>query len=406
MDWQGSLIPLFWILSVSFLFQLMVSRLPFIRIPGIISYIIFGIIIGNLNLEIFQDFKIDWLNGMGNLGLFFLMFMSGLEIDLSLLKTSKIKSNKMKDKKESIHPLLFGIVFMIFTFSLSFVFSIMMNHLDNRIQPWMMMLILSTTSLGVVLPVLKERGIIQTKYGQSLLIATILADFITMCFISIAADIVQNGYKWTQFSVGLLLPASFLFYLLICRFYRTRFWDRWFRNDMTAKMKAVFATMGIFGIIADLTGSEQVLGSFLAGVLFSTFELKENNHLRQQIEVIGDSFIIPIFFVMVGMNFRFNTFLGSREAISWIPFLISAAYFVKIVPALWVGRSFGAKESLAGGILLSSRMTLVIVASSIGIRLGVIPPVINQAMLIVAMITCTLSPIFFNFINRYRIDLQ
>src|ERR1700730_7196178 len=127
--------------------------------------------------------------------------------------------------------------------------------------------------------------------------------------------------------------------------------------------------MGLFGVFSHMLGADPILGSFLAGMLLACFQLKEENRLRQHLEVIGYSFFIPIFFVMVGAHFHVLSVLQSRDVLTWIPFLIISAYAVKTLPLIWASRLFGQRKSIAGGCLLSSRMTLVIVAASLGQKL-------------------------------------
>ncbi|WP_027415725.1 cation:proton antiporter [Aneurinibacillus terranovensis] len=395
---MDSLLPLFWILFLSFLFQMLTTKLPWLRIPSVIAYILFGMIIGNGEFRLFQPQNLQWLNGISQFGLLYLLFLSGMEVDIRIFKRTRLPGEHAA--ADYPNPLFLGLVLFLCTLVLSYVLSVMMKSLDSTIQPWMMMLVLSTTSLGIVLPVLKELDLQRTRYGQSILVAALLADLITMLFISIVADMYQMGFTWRKLSVGLLLPFIMLSYVAISRFQRTRIWRDWFRSDSIAKMQAVFALLGLFGVITDFTGSEPMLGSFLAGILLSFFQMNENNRLRQQLESVGYSFIIPIFFVMVGFHFHLGTLENSPNVWVWIPFLLLSAYAVKVLPMLWFARSFGSRAVLAGGFLLSSRMTLVIVASSIGVHLGTIPPEIDQALLVVAIITSTLSPILFTMVYR------
>jgi Kef-type K+ transport system membrane component KefB len=76
-------------------------------------------------------------------------------------------------------------------------------------------------------------------------------------------------------------------------------------------------------------------------------------------------------------------FIESPKALAWVPILIISAYFVKVIPMLWIGQSLGLRRSMAGGILLSSPRTLVVVAASIGQRLGAITTDFQDAILVV-----------------------
>jgi len=115
---------------------------------------------------------------------------------------------------------------------------------------------------------------------------------------------------------------------------------------------------------------------------------------------MGFGFFIPVFFIMVGV--KFNPAHLSEFDNSLIPFLVlllALLYFVKVAPAfLWV-RLFGRKRALAGGFLMSSRLSLIIAASTIGLGLGAITEGINASFVLMAVITCLISPMVYNSMN-------
>nr|WP_283809081.1 cation:proton antiporter [Tumebacillus amylolyticus] len=373
----------------AFLLQRATAHLPWLRIPTVIAYILFGLFLGQTVSPIWKE-QSGWLGGVSQFGLFYLMFLSGLEVDLRLLVPRR-DGPKLLQK---------ALLLFAATAVLSYALAWGMHVIDPQIQPWMMMLILSTTSLGIILPVLKERGLLRTVYGQTLLTAALLADLLTMLGISVAADWVKNGFSWRQLTVGLLIPLVAAFYVAILRLYRSKFWDSWFGGNGVLKMQGVLALLGLFGVMTDWTGSEPILGSFLVGLLVSSFRLPEKNPLRQQMESIGYSFVIPIFFVTVGAQFDLGAFFASETARTWVPLLLLCAYGVKLLPMLWFGGAMPLRERLAGGLLLSSRMTLVIVAASIGVQLHVIPREIEEAMLVVGIVTCICSPLLFSLMKK------
>lgn len=259
----------------------------------------------------------------------------------------------------------------------------------------MVMLILLTTSLGIVMPVVKENGLLKSYYGQILLTSAILADLITMVILSVVSGSYLTGFTWRQASVGILLPLVIVCYQVITRIRNTAFWKDEIKQNSVVKLQGILAILGLYGVLTDLTRAEPILGSFLAGILFSSFRFHENNNFKQQFEVIGYGFLIPIFFISVGYNFKVMEFLASPKALYWVPILTTNAFIVKLLTALCLGPIVGLRRAIAGGFLLSSRMTLIVVASSIGIRLGVISTAIEDAVLVVAVITSVLSPLIF-----------
>jgi Trk K+ transport system NAD-binding subunit len=118
--------------------------------------------------------------------------------------------------------------------------------------------------------------------------------------------------------------------------------------------------------------------------------------LRHKLEVLGYAFFIPIFFIMVGVSFDLPALLSSPRALALVPVLLVLAYAIKFLAALAFRTSFSLRETLAGGALLSSRLSLIIAVSAIGLQLGSIDAATNSAIILVAIVTSTVSPMLFN----------
>ena len=161
------------------------------------------------------------------------------------------------------------------------------------------------------------------------------------------------------------------------------------------KVRAAFTMMLIFVVLAEVLGAEIILGAFLAGAIVSLLKRPEDEELSHQLESIGFGFFIPIFFIMVGVDFNLAALIESTEALILVPFLVLAAFAVKIIPSLVFKFNFGWRETLGAGTLLSARLSLIIAASAIGLRLGVISEAINADIILVAIITVTVAPLIF-----------
>jgi CPA2 family monovalent cation:H+ antiporter-2/trk system potassium uptake protein TrkA len=385
---QGALTPLFWLYVCIFVVQMLLNRIKVIRIPSVLAYLILGMLMSSYGKGLFHEEQMKWLDGLSEFGLYYLMFLSGMEVDFKFLRSQQ-------GAKLWQNPFIIGLLVFVGSALLAFLLGARIHQIDPSLQSWMIMLILLTTSLGIVMPVLKETGVIHSQYGQLLLTSAILADLITMIILSIVGGSYQTGFTWHQASVGLLLPLSVIIYQTIIRLRKTSLWQTEFHKKPVARLQGLLAVLGLYGIVTDLTGSEAILGSFLAGFLLASFHLHEHHPFKEQLEGIGYALVIPIFFVMVGFRFDVSEFVRSPEALGWVPLLLSTAYVVKVLPMTCLGPILGIRRALAGGFLLSSRMTLIVVAASIGMRLGVINKEIQDAVIVVAIISSVLSPMIF-----------
>jgi len=264
----------------------------------------------------------------------------------------------------------------------------------------MIALILSTTSLGVVVPVLKEQGLSSGRYGQTLLIAALIADFVTMLLITVVVAALSHGLTLDILLIGLLFVAFFLVYYFGGMFFNRIKGVRRLLEELSSatsqiKVRAAFTMMLVFVALAEILGTEIILGAFLAGAIVSLLKRPEDSELIHQLDAIGYGFFIPIFFIMVGVDFNLSSLISSPSALLLVPLLIISAAAVKLLPALVFKRSFSWKQTLAAGTLLSSRLSLIIAASAIGLRIGVISEPFNAAIILVAVTTVMIAPPLF-----------
>jgi len=143
-----------------------------------------------------------------------------------------------------------------------------------------------------------------------------------------------------------------------------------------------------------------LLGAFLSGLLLSGFLHKERSLLMVKLDGMGFGFFIPIFFIMVGAKFDPKALLEFDQSFLLFFFLLLIILFaIKLIPSFLWARLFGYKKAIAGGFLMSSRLSLIIAASAIGLKLEIISPGINACFIIMAVVTCFLSPVMYNFLN-------
>jgi len=178
--------------------------------------------------------------------------------------------------------------------------------------------------------------------------------------------------------------------------------------DATAqiKVRSAFAIMIAFVVMAEMIGAELILGAFLGGVLASLLSGKQEEKLRHKLDAIGFGFFIPLFFVYVGVQFDLNAFLSDSGAWVLAPILLIASFGIKFLASLVFKRIFTWRETMASGFLLSARLSLIIAASAIGIRLGVISEAINADIILTAALTATLAPLGFNSLHIKLENLQ
>ena len=387
-------LPLLVVAFLAAFVPLTLGRFKRLAVPIMVGEILAGVLVGESGL--------GWVRGhdpvldlLAEIGFVFLMFLAGMEIDFSAFGFGAEKGG---ESPRQASPLWLAGAYFLATLALAagVAFVIWKMHLATDLP--LMALILSTTSLGVVVPVLKESGFIGTRYGQTLLLSALIADFVTMLLITVEVAVLSRGLTLDILLVGGLFVAVFVLYRLglLVLPVLTPILDEVSHATSQAKVRLAIFLMLSFVVLAELLGVEIILGAFLAGVLVSVLLDPADHSLHHQLEISGYVFFIPIFFIMVGVRFDLGAVFGSLKALALVLFLLVGAVLVKGAPAVIFRRAFGARESLAGGVLLSARLSLIIAAAEIGRQLGVLSESVVMAVILVAMITVTAAPVLFN----------
>jgi Kef-type K+ transport system membrane component KefB len=359
------------------------SRL--VRLPPAVMEILFGVILGKSFLDL--GFSGDWPVLLAHLGFLVLMFYSGMEIDFDLLS------------KQSARDIFLHLAVFAGTLGMSFVCA---WFLERGV---FVALILATTSLGLVMPAIKGLGLSRSVFGQSMLLAASLADFITLLAITLYVLGHKYGLDWRLFR------PLILFFGFGALLWAARLWA-WWHPERAERLLAAgdaneqgvrLALALLFCMVAlsELVHLEPVLGAFMGGCVLS-FALREKETLESKISGLGFGFLIPIFFINVGMNFDLANVI-SWPQLKLTGLLLVLAFAVKILPAmLFTWQRMPPAQAFRAGVLLSSRLSLIIAAATIGMQEGFISTETKDAFVLLALLTCLIAPTLFKFLHPGR----
>lgn len=379
------------VVLAAFLTPIIVNRLNINFLPVVVAEILMGIVIGNSFLNIVERDSI--LNILSTLGFIFLMFLSGLEIDFKAFKKDKRARQGQNDDESSIpgHLNLALTVFafiMIISILLAYVFK-WLGLVDDVL---LMVIIISTISLGVVVPTLKEMNIMRTTIGQFILLVAVLADLVTMILLTVYGAINGQGGS-TIWLIGILVVFTAISYILGVQFKRMSFLQKLMDGTTQIGIRAVFALIILLVALAEGVGAENILGAFLAGVVVSL--LNPNEEMVEKLDSFGYGFFIPIFFIMVGVDLNIPSLIKEPKLLIIIPILIVAFIISKLIPVMFIRRWFDMKTTIASAFLLTSTLSLVIAAAKISERLNAISAETSGILILSAVITCVFVPIIF-----------
>lgn len=398
---ENSFYQLLLISGLAVFVPIVVAQIPDRLLPVVVAEIIAGIAIGTSGLDVIDPTVV--LEFLAEFGFAYLMFLSGLELDAALLVVSGDPSRKGLGRAVSA-PLGAGMTMLAGTLAVAFTGVAFLEIAGLAPDLWLTTLILATTSVGIVVPTMKEMGLAGRPYGQAILVAAFLADFVTLLLIGAFAALRREGVS-LELGVILVLPlAFFAIYWIGSVLGRFRLLTRTLEELEHAtgqlRVRGALALMLTFVVMAETVGFELILGSFVAGVIVSMLSPEEGSSLRIKLDAIGYGFFIPIFFINVGVGLDLGALSESTDELILVPLFLLIAYLAKLVPSLLFRLRFSWRESIAGGFLLSSRLSLIIAASIIGLELGIISPGVNSAIVLVAIVTSSVSPVVFTRLMR------
>jgi Kef-type K+ transport system membrane component KefB len=388
-------VPLLIVLALAFFVPIMLSR--FRRLPIVIGEIAAGIAVGTSGLGWVTNEPI--LDFMGDVGLAFLMFLAGMEIDFSRLfpDQKSVKVSSSQERKPNILLLSLGVYLL--TLLLAVPGGFIVQAFGLNADPWLLAFILSATSLGVLLPILKERKMTNSPFGQFVFVSATLADFITVILFTIYIITFNRGFDLEIFSIGLLFFAFLVFFRFGPGFVRIPVVSRFFREMSRAtvqiKIRGALAILLAFVVLAEFVNAELILGAFLAGMIISLLKSPEDDGLVHRLEAFGFGFFIPVFFILVGTTLDLQALFASPESLLFLPVILLVSFIVKFLPVLPLKRYFSWRELFASGSLLNTHLSLEIAVAVIGLRVGLLDDASNVTVILFAVLTVVIMPLLF-----------
>jgi len=278
MEAEAGFAPLLIVIALAFIVPLLLVRFKRLRLPIVVGEILAGIVIGRSGFG-WVTHEEPLLTLLAEFGFVFLMFLAGTEIDfanLNVERTGSLSDRAARTERATTGaygllrpgPFSIGLLSFLLTLALSTVVGLVLMRLGLVRNPWMMALIMSTTSLGVVMPVLKEQGLTRGRFGQTILISALIADFATMLLITIVVATVSHGLRLDILLISVLFVVFFILYRLgimdSVQAVRRRLDDL---SHATARLKirGAFTVMLLFVVLAETLGAEIILGAFIAG---------------------------------------------------------------------------------------------------------------------------------------------
>ncbi|MEB6569796.1 monovalent cation:proton antiporter family protein [Staphylococcus auricularis] len=378
------------VVLAAFFTPIIVNRLNITFIPVVVAEILMGIVIGHSFLDLVE--KDNVLNILSTLGFIFLMFLSGLEIDFKAFKKDTSSKAEAREKKSMPGHFQLALTVFMLIMIISVLFAYLFKWFGLIDDVLLMVIIISTISLGVVVPTLKEMNIMRTTIGQFILLVAVLADLVTMILLTFYGALNASGGA-SLWLIGILGVFTVVFYFIGGLFKKAKFLHKLMDGTTQIGIRAVFALIILLVALAEGVGAENILGAFLAGVVVSLLGPAED--MVEKLDSFGYGFFIPIFFIMVGVDLDIPSLIKEPKLLLIIPILMVAFLISKLIPVYYINRWFDHRTTIASGFLLTSTLSLVIASAKIAEQLGTISSETSGILILSAVITCVIVPVVF-----------
>jgi len=369
------------VIAVAFAAPLLLGLFPRVQLPSVVLEIVAGIVVGPSVLgwvEVDQAVQVIAL-----IGLAFLLFLAGLEIEFDRLRGPVLRLSAAG---------------FVLSFGLAIAVALLLAAGGLVDTPLLVAIILCSTSLGVLVPVLKDSGEIGSSFGQLIIAAASIADFGAIILLSLFFS-GEGGTGATILLLGSLFALAAVVLLVVRGAERSmRLREDLVRlQDTTAqiRVRASLVLLVGFGAVADSLGLEVILGAFVAGAIVSLVDRdKAMTHpdFRRKLEAIGFGFFIPVFFVSSGVRFDLDALTASASSLLMVPVFLAALVATRGIPAVLYRTRLGTRKAAIAGLLQSTSLPFIVAATAIGLDLGVIDAATSAALIAAGLLSVVIFP--------------
>ena len=369
--------------AVAFAAPLLLGLAPALRLPSVLVEIVAGIVLGPSVLGwVEADAAV---NVLALIGVGFLLLLAGLEIDVDRLRGAVLR-------------------LALTGFAVSFAIAVAAGYALDAAgivgAPFLVAVILSATSLAVVLPLLKDSGLAGSAFGQMVIAAASIADVATVVLLSLffSEQTAGVGVRLALFAAfgvlcvagGLAIAAGGRVTAVSAALLRLQ--------DTTAqiRVRGAFVLLMAFSIIAQRFGLEAILGTFLAGMMLKLADrdgAMTHSHFHEKLTEAGFGFFIPVFFVASGLRLDADALFSNSSTLLHVPVLVAALYLIRGLPAILYVRLLGGRRAGAAGLLQSTTLSFVLIASQIGQELGLLGSSDVAALTAAALVSVLVNPV-------------
>src|ERR671935_3094203 len=369
--------------AAAFAAPLALGLVPAFRLPAVVLEIVLGTALGP---AVLGGEKVDEpVQVMSLLGLAFLLLLAGLEVEFEQFRGRLLK--------------LTGLGFAA-SVAIAFVFALGLDGAGLVSSPLLIAIIAAATSLGVVIPVLKDAGESSTQFGQVVLAGASIADVGTIILLSLFFSGHSSGLGAKLSLLGAFVALAAAVGVAVVGAERSmRLSGALLRlQDTTAqiRVRGAFVLLVGFVVLAEKFGLEAILGAFMAGAVLKLVDrdqMMTHTHFHQKLTEAGFGIFVPFFFVTSGLKFDGGALFAKSSTLALVPIFVVLLLAARALPALLYRPLLDGRHLLAAGLLQATTLGFIVVASQIGMELGLIAKGTGAAFIAAGLVSVLVFPL-------------
>jgi Kef-type K+ transport system membrane component KefB len=355
------------------------SRLhPRIVLPTVVLEIVLGILIGPEGLDLAKvDSHIDFL---ADLGLVFLFFFAGLEL---------------VEQRVARRSLVRGTIGWGVSLVLGIVVGLVLHEAGLDAEAWLLGVALSTTALGTLVPILADAGLLPTPLGSAVLGSGVAGEFWPIVVVSIfltgAYGAVAETLLLFAFGAVVLFAAAAALRARPPRVVSVL--QQTIQTTGQAAVRLSVLSLAALVFLAIEVGFDFVLGAFAGGLVVGlALGSPEAAPVRMRLEGVGFGFLIPIYFVVTGMNFDLDSLL-TPSGLGLAALFLALFVVVRGSSALLWLRELGPRPTASLATFSATGLPLIVAIVGIGTERGAIADDVGTSLIGAGMISVLLLPL-------------
>ncbi|MFK4784592.1 cation:proton antiporter [Fusobacterium sp. MFO224] len=350
------------------------------KIPSIIYLLLGGMLVGPYGFNIVsRTLKIELL---GAIGLLYIMFEAGLEINLDEVKKNKSYS-LIFGMLTFLIPLILGILGGLYLLKMNFLSSLLLASL------------FSSHTL-ITYPIVSKFGLNKRKSITAAIGGTIITDVLALIILIVVIAVYQGNSTilfWGKFIIltGVYVVISAKYIPKLAKY----FFIKYAKGNGSEEYVFIITITFILAHISHMIGLEPIIGAFLSGLILNSF-IPEGSVLMARVKFIGETLFIPFFMISVGMLIDISQFVKNEKTIMVALVMIVTAIISKFIAALIFGKikKIKSTEKILIFSMTVNQAAATLAAVTVGYNIGILSEYILAGTIIMIMITCFMGTFF------------